>query len=216
MRSLATNGRQEGGALHRATRRPTRVVHPLLDLSLTNIYPSTPTWPLQVCAQPTPINLTSLLIRSVYAPVPRNFVLLGELEKGEKGLGDGSCSYGLDVRLWALSRNEIGPHWPFIAPGALTYVCVLLVHLSTCSPLAPVTYVVAVRPLSSQDGDDMDMKSWNGTIIGPGHVSSPLFPTVLSYQVVGCESERSGGVDAIDPRPPVATCQVPAPPPKGR
>ena len=46
------------------------------------------------------------------------------LEKGEKGIGDGSCSYGLE------------------------------------------------------DGDDIMMSHWNGTIIGPGHVRSLMGPCV--------------------------------------
>lgn len=57
------------------------------------------------------------------AKVPRNFRLLEELEKGEKGLSADACSYGL------------------------------------------------------ADGEDMMMSNWNGTILGPPHVSFRLYST---------------------------------------
>lgn len=68
------------------------------------------------------------------AKVPRNFRLLEELEKGEKGLGAG----------WA-------PHDSRLLGPMLTHIA------ESCS-------------YGLEDGDDLLMTNWNGTILGPPHV----------------------------------------------
>ena len=80
------------------------------------------------------------------AKIPRNFRLLEELEKGEKGLGAGT------YRL--LLKPRMGGAWEllFLRPG-----------LKLISVAEACSYGLT-------DSDDLMMSNWNGTILGPPHV----------------------------------------------
>jgi len=70
------------------------------------------------------------------AKVPRNFRLLEELEKGEKGLGAGTHMQPQPSLAWNIYTNN--------ATEACSY--------------------------GLDEGDDLLMTNWNGTILGPPHV----------------------------------------------
>lgn len=88
--------------------------------------------------------------------VPRSFRLLEELEKGEKGLGDGSCSYGLKV-------SHTGPSIGR-AQRAGTHCYHDPAYENTGFNCA-----FGASSADGQDGEDLAMYQWNGTILGPPH-----------------------------------------------
>lgn len=84
------------------------------------------------------------------AKVPRNFRLLEELEKGEKGLGAGISSMNL------FTRREIAAQtFPLTTHDSI-------LNTEACS-------------YGLDDPEDLLMSNWNGTILGPPHVRKRRF-----------------------------------------
>jgi hypothetical protein len=65
---------------------------------------------------------SSTTVTAMAAKIPRNFRLLEELEKGEKGLGAEACSYGLadgeDMMMSNWNGTILGP--PHVRPLSLS------------------------------------------------------------------------------------------------
>ncbi|KAI0028890.1 ubiquitin-conjugating enzyme/RWD-like protein [Vararia minispora EC-137] len=93
------------------------------------------------------------------AKVPRNFRLLEELEKGEKGIGDGSCSYGLED-----SDDNMMSNWngTIIGPGHSVHenrIYSLKIHCGSQYPDVPpaVQFISRVNlPFVNQTNGQVD------------------------------------------------------------
>lgn len=89
------------------------------------------------------------------ATVPRNFKLLAELEKGEKGLTNSMFWHGSSPK---------GRSIPF----------------QQTDPSADCWRLVAHCSCGLEDPEDITLSNWRGTIFGPPHVCGrPQIPRVM-------------------------------------
>ncbi|KAJ2491354.1 E2 ubiquitin-conjugating protein mms2 [Coemansia sp. RSA 2050] len=102
------------------------------------------------------------------AKVPRNFRLLGELEKSEKGASDGSCTYGLenpedDIYMVNWVGSILGPHNSIFQNRIYT----LKLKCGDNYPEAPPTVVFVTK---------IDL----GSVVGPDGTVDPRQLDVLN------------------------------------
>ncbi|KAF9939529.1 E2 ubiquitin-conjugating protein mms2 [Mortierella antarctica] len=104
------------------------------------------------------------------AKIPRNFKLMEELEKGEKGIGDGTCSYGLSDGDDIMMSNWNGT---ILGPGHTVHenrIYSLKIHCGPSYPDMPpsVSFLSRVNlPCVNQTTGEVDpqklncLRSWN-------------------------------------------------------